>query len=218
MPAPKKHLLDGVSSPSRSSSSAALAWLGWAAAAGLAIVALWLGQLYFTAHTENSLLRQEQALAHAALRSSQNQLEAERILNQRQLEDAAQRLSQLEQQLQADHNPDRWQTALLTPPPGHPSSSRGVAVWISASHEGVLQVEGLPATSADEVYKLWLTPSSTPAIPARGDGFRVDPRTGNARIRFNFDQPIGPAPQFAISLGPRRDDAKTAGLIVLVSH
>jgi negative regulator of sigma E activity len=62
--------------------------LPWAAAACFALTAAWLGQLYLSARSEAGLLRDTQTLSDLSLKSSQNQLEAERILARRQLADS----------------------------------------------------------------------------------------------------------------------------------
>lgn len=76
-------------------------WIPWAAAACFALGAVGVGQLYLTGRTEAQSLRDQQALADAALKSVHNQLEAERIvLGQRlagltqQNTDAAQQLAE----------------------------------------------------------------------------------------------------------------------------
>lgn len=58
----------------------------WAIAAGLAVIAAWTGQRYFTTRSEINLLRDRQALTDIALQSTRQQLEAERIVAGKQLE------------------------------------------------------------------------------------------------------------------------------------
>ncbi len=65
----------------------------WAVAACFALLAAWLGQLYFTGRTETQLLRAQQTLADVALKSARNELEAEQLLAQRQLADLDRQLS-----------------------------------------------------------------------------------------------------------------------------
>lgn len=218
MPPPKTHLLDRVSSPARSSSSVATTWLGWAVAACVAVIALWFGQLYFTAHTENSLLRQEQALAATALRSSQNQLEAERILSQRQFDDAARRVRQLEQHLQAAASLDRLQIAILAPTADGPPQARAVVVWDPTGHQGVVQLAKLPPKSSDSIYKLSITTPSLAAIPVDGGEFHVEAGTGNARVRFQTNQPVPTGARFTISLEPLDRGQNSSPAIVLLSN
>lgn len=58
----------------------------WAIAAGLAVMAAWTGQRYFTSRSEINLLRDRQAITDVALQSTKQQLEAERIVLGKQLE------------------------------------------------------------------------------------------------------------------------------------
>jgi anti-sigma-K factor RskA len=58
----------------------------WAVAACLAVLAAWLGQRAVTAHGELSQLRRQNALADVTLQSVRQQLEADRIVAQRQIE------------------------------------------------------------------------------------------------------------------------------------
>ncbi len=64
-------------------------WPAWAAAASFALAALWFGQSYFTAQQANQALLDQQTLSDLTLRSTHNQLEAERLIAQRELADAA---------------------------------------------------------------------------------------------------------------------------------
>ena len=65
----------------------------WAMAACFGLSAAWLGQLYLGMRAEASLLRDGRAIAELALKSTQQQLEAERILARRQILDNEQRLA-----------------------------------------------------------------------------------------------------------------------------
>jgi anti-sigma-K factor RskA len=73
----------------------------WAAAAGFALLAGWLGQMYFAGRTESALLRDQQALADLALKSAHNQIEAERILARRQLSDLNQQITAANEKIAA---------------------------------------------------------------------------------------------------------------------
>ncbi len=65
----------------------------WAIAACFALLAAWTGQRYLSTRTEADLLQQRQALAEIELKASQQQLEAERILTGRRLQDLDQQLA-----------------------------------------------------------------------------------------------------------------------------
>ncbi len=63
-------------------------WLALAAAACFALVAAYFGQAYQTERAAAATLRDQQSLSDLALRSTQNQLEAERLIARRELADA----------------------------------------------------------------------------------------------------------------------------------
>ncbi|MBL9203370.1 MAG: anti-sigma factor [Opitutaceae bacterium] len=67
--------------------------LPWAAAACFALCALWLGQGYLTERTETNNLRNQQALAEVSLKTALQQLEIERAVSSKRLDEAAQKLA-----------------------------------------------------------------------------------------------------------------------------
>lgn len=69
------------SSPNHSPRLRLGALIPWAFVAVLAIVCAWLLQLTFALRAANTLLHQQQALTEIELRSTQQHLEAERILH-----------------------------------------------------------------------------------------------------------------------------------------
>lgn len=89
------------SSVFRPPSSVLRGFLPWAVAACLALACAGIGQLYVSTRTQSALLRDQAALAELELRSAHQQIEAERLLAQRQLTDAATQLTERERQLAA---------------------------------------------------------------------------------------------------------------------
>lgn len=65
----------------------------WAAAACFALCALWLGQGYLTERTEARLLRNQQALADVSLKTALQQIEIEREVSTKRLDEAGQKLA-----------------------------------------------------------------------------------------------------------------------------
>jgi anti-sigma-K factor RskA len=65
----------------------------WAIAAGLAVGVLWTARVTLTLHSENALMRNQQQLAELDLRALRTSTEAERLVRQRQLEDAQRALA-----------------------------------------------------------------------------------------------------------------------------
>lgn len=75
--------------------------LPWAIAAGLAVAALWTTRITWTLRSENAILRDRQQLAEVNLRSLRTGMEEERIVRQRQLEDAQRALADAGRQVDA---------------------------------------------------------------------------------------------------------------------
>jgi anti-sigma-K factor RskA len=71
----------------------------WALAAGFALGCFWLGSNYVRTRADYAVAQQQITLAEVEVTSARNQLEAERILSNRQLSDATTQLSQLNQQV-----------------------------------------------------------------------------------------------------------------------
>jgi len=71
----------------------------WAVAACLAVAALWTTRLAWTLRSENAVMSDQQKLAEIDLRTLRNGMEAERIVRQRQLEDAQQALADASRQV-----------------------------------------------------------------------------------------------------------------------
>jgi anti-sigma-K factor RskA len=71
----------------------------WAAAACFAIGAAWLGQRYIASQSEVVALRDRNALVDIAVKTAEQQLEAERIITRRQFTDLQQQLSAANTQL-----------------------------------------------------------------------------------------------------------------------
>lgn len=74
-------------------------FLPWAVAACFAIGAAWLGQRYIVSQNEVAILRDRNALTDITVKTAEQQLEAERILNQRRLSDLRQELTTASTQL-----------------------------------------------------------------------------------------------------------------------
>ena len=62
--------------------------LPWILAVCFGLAALWLAELYVSGRVENALLNDQLRLAELESQAIRNQLEAERILERRQLADA----------------------------------------------------------------------------------------------------------------------------------
>ena len=183
-------------------------FIPWAAAAGLALAAGWVAQLYYISRSEIALLTNRQALAELALQSARNQLEAERLLAQRQLAD-------LTQQMKAQGDLANFKITTLASMLNNSPQALAVAVWDPARQEGILQVEKLPALATDKDYQLWVVDPQYPS-PVDGGVFTVDARTGAARIRFKSKQPVKTIDAFAVTLERKGGVPKAEGPFVLL--
>jgi len=147
-------------------------WLPWATAACLAALVACLGELWIIEKTRSQLLSEQAALAGAALKAAQNQLEAERIVSGREI--AGLRAAPGAQAA--------LRAALLFPPAGPPGGACGAVAW-DARGGGLVRLHGLPAPGPDSDYQLWLEgPGAAadcgvlrapPAQPADGFAVRV---------------------------------------------
>ena len=192
-------------------------WVAWAAAACLAIMCAWVGQLYVGSRFEAATLRDQQAVADFQLRSARNQLEAERIIANHQLSSMTEQLASLDRQLKAEGDLAKFKISTLVSLAGNTPQALAVAVWNPAKQEGVLTVEKLPALAADKDYQLWLVDPQYP-IPVDGGVFTVDPATGEAHITFKANKPIKTVAKFAVSLERRGGVPKAEGPMVLLSQ
>lgn len=79
--------------PARSPGSLT-AWTPWFLVMTLAVLCLWLAQLYFTTQAQNGLLREQQRLTELELRNARQHAEAERILATRELAEMRKQLAE----------------------------------------------------------------------------------------------------------------------------
>jgi len=192
-------------------------WLLLTAVAGFALAAVWFAQLHLIGRGENSLLRQQLALADATLQSARNQLEAERLLAKRQLKDAARTIASPEHQTLEPGDLARLRVVTLAAISGPAPQALAVAVWEPEARTGLLSADKLPAAAADQDYQLWIIDPRLPT-PVAGGILDVDPQTGSARCRFSVAHPVGSAARFAVSLERKGGAPKAEGPMVLISQ
>ncbi len=192
-------------------------WVPLAVAAAGVFATVWFAQLLFVSRSENALLRQELALADATLRSTRQQLEAERLVAGRQLQNAAADFARIEGEMRAQGDLARFKIATLASLLGNTPQALAVAVWDPNAQEGILSVENLPALAPDKDYQLWVIDPQYP-IPVDGGVFSVDPQTGVARYQFKAGKPVKTVAKFAVSLERKGGVPKAEGPMVLISH
>jgi anti-sigma-K factor RskA len=191
---------------------APLRWIPWAAAAGFALAAVWLAQLYLAQKTGSVALREETELTRAEVQSAKNQLQAERLLSGRQLAD-------LQQQLKTNDDLSRLKIDKLVSLAGNSPQARAIAVWDPARQEGVFTIEKLPAAATDQDYELWVIDAQKPT-PISAGVFAVG-ADGVARVQFKTEQPVATAAKFAVSLekkGGAPRNSGPLGRVVMISE
>ncbi|MBI5694053.1 MAG: anti-sigma factor [Verrucomicrobia bacterium] len=208
----------------------------WALAASLALACVWLGLQWTSSRTHGELLRTQLALTETTLQGTRQQLEAERIVRQRQLSnleqevatgsaqiaEARRQATEREQQVARLTRDLRSQislanlkiTALASLLEQTPKAS-AVAVWDPVQQEGVLKVEKLPALRPTQDYQLWVVDPQYPN-PVDGGVFSVDPATGEARLVFKARQPVSNISAFAVTLERKGGVPKAEGPFVLL--
>lgn len=179
--------------------------LGWAAAACFAVFTGLLA-------TKVSRLDRELFQEKAAVALARNDLGALREALSAQQKDAEQALAQLRQQADVAELKVASLASLL----GDSPKAQAIAVWNPLTQEGVLTVVNLPALQQDKDYQLWLVDPQYPT-PVNGGVFRVDPKSGEARITFKPDRPVSTADKFAVSLERRGGVPKAEGPMVLIN-
>jgi hypothetical protein len=120
-------------------------WLPWATTACLAALVACLVELWVIERSRSELLREQAELAKSAAAAAQNQLEAERILDARQLQDLG----------GADDPQARLQVILLEPAE-RGSRARGVVVVNAARGLGQLRLFGTIGQPEERDYQLWI--------------------------------------------------------------
>ena len=186
-----------------------LVWLGWAAAACLAVACAWLGQLYLGSRYETATLRDQQALAEFQLRSARNQLEAERLIADHQITSVTEQLAALDRQLKAEGDLANLKIATLTALAGNTPQALAVAVWNPTKQEGVFTVDKLPVAASDKDYELWVIDPKKPH-PVSGGVFTVG-ADGTSRVQFRTEEAVAAIAKFAVSLEKKGGAAPHGG-------
>jgi hypothetical protein len=126
------------------------AWLPWATTACLAALVACLGELWLIERTRTQLLRDKGQLDDAALKGAENQLEAERIVGGRALE----------QMRLADAPAAGLQVILLLPPGGMPAKEppppAAALVLDAAGKRGLIRLSVPSDGDRGRDYRLWL--------------------------------------------------------------
>lgn len=185
-------------------------WLPWATTACLAALVACLGELWMIEKTRNQMMRDESLLNEAALKAAQNQLEAERIVDRRELDEFR-------------SAPGPRVAFLAAPAAGEPKTAGpgspwGVVTWDPAATHAVARFSGLPALAPDREYQLWLgVPGPNP--PVFCGAFHEDSAEG---IPFDLRAPAAPGCRILLVDGqkggaPSLDEATAGASIILAT-
>jgi hypothetical protein len=189
------------------------AWLPWATTACLAALVACLGELWVIEKARSQLLREESMLTEAALKGAQNQLEAERIVNWRELAGLR----------EASGQPAVAHVALLmVPEGGHAPAPRfGILAWDPAGRRALLRLNGLSAQPPERDYQLWLE-GPGPGNPADCGVFHAPPDDDGSGIAIRITGAIAPGCRFLLVDGTKGGartlkEAESGGSIVLAT-
>ena len=182
-------------------------WLPLAAAAGFALVSLWLSSQNLKLHQEVTSLRTEREMAEVAYESAQTQLKERTLLAETLIND-------LGHQLSTQRDLTHLKITALAALAGNTPEARAIAVWDPGLETGLLTVEKLPVIADNQDYQVWVV---DPAYPNPVDGGVFKPGAdGKAVLTFKGNQPIKAAAAFAISLEKKGGVPKAEGPIVLL--
>jgi anti-sigma-K factor RskA len=178
-----------------------LAWFSLGAAAVFAVASVYTATQYMALRAKFAQDRELAQLAQIEIQSLKQQLEAERIVNEKRIAD-----------LQRASDIAELKIAKLAQLNRNSPEAVAIAVWNPLKQQGVLTVEKLPLLQANEDYQLWVVDPRY-QNPVSGGVFTVR-SDGTARITFQPDQPISAATHFAISRERKGGVPKAEGPII----
>lgn len=153
--------------------------LPWAIAACLAIVA---ARFWMLNSIESEMWRAQVRTVEIELQSTQQQLEAERLLARAQL---------------AQLDLANYKIAALASLMKNSPEAVAVAVWNPLRQEGMFALEKMPPLTADQRLELWVIEDKPEAKPVSAGVF--EPRGDVTRIRFKPTAAVGALKMFAVS-------------------
>jgi len=182
-------------------------WLPLAAAAGLAVTAIWLGRQNLSLREQNTALRTERELAELAYQAAQSQLQERTLLAEGMIND-------LGRQLREQQDLTRLKVTALASLAGNTPTAQAIAVWDPGRETGLLTIDRLPVIADSQDYQIWVVDPAYP-IPVDGGVFKPG-EDGRAVLTFHGDKPIRSVAAFAISLEKKGGVPKAEGPIVLL--
>jgi hypothetical protein len=183
-------------------------WLPWATTAILAALVACVGELWLIEKSRTQLLRDETALSASALKSVQNQLEAEQIVSSRELSELRQGLS----------------VEVLSSPTAGPGRLYGAVVWNPSSPQAILTLFKLPKRQDTGVYQLWMIDAAPGAQrpPLMSGEYPASGISGNVRMNVGLISPQSTMLRFVFIYCKKAGaqtlrEARSRGSIVLAS-
>jgi hypothetical protein len=182
------------------------AWLPWATTACLAALVSCLVELWVIEKTRNELLRDDNAIGQASLQAAQNQLEAERIVGRRELEQMGAHGAEVLARPGEDRSlPGPW----------------GIASWDAGAGILLVRLAGLPILGADRDYQLWIEASGPGYPQACGIVYR-SPENDEGTATIRLHPPVPEKYRILLIAGEKGgsgtlEEAQAHGSIILAS-
>ena len=184
--------------------------LPWIAAAGFALLSVWLLQAYVASRVELLSVQSGAALQEIEGKALRQQIEAERILS-------ARRVADLLDELHARNDPGQYQVVPLAPKADAALTCLAVVVWDPGRQEGELVLAGRPALPPDKDCQLWISDSEHP-VAVSAAVFNLDSMSNGFRIPFKLDQPRANTAGFTVSVECKGGAASRQGPVILSSR
>jgi Anti-sigma-K factor rskA len=191
--------------------------LRWATTVVLAAMTACLAELWTVQKERNEVLRDQSVLTETALKTVEDQLEAERIVSRREAEHAR----------DGGKPREGYSVAPLLPPgssaDADPSlrSACGVVVWSADGRRGLVSLSGLPTDPLDRDLQLWMV--GRPGTLPRSCGVFKQPVGADSRpLPLGLSAPVAPGCRFLLIRGkvggaPTLSAAEIAGSIILAT-
>lgn len=187
--------------------------LPWAATACLAALVACIGELWIIEKARMRLVQDQNLLAEAALKGTENQLEAERILNRREREQyAAARAAGADTKVV-------FLSAPNSASPGAPAS--GAIVVDPVASVCLLRASFEPREDPDRDFQLWLLGPGS-GYPRDCGTFHAFPE-GDSCVQMKLPQPFADGCYFILTYGTKGgartfEEATSRGMIELASR
>jgi hypothetical protein len=191
--------------------------LRWATTVVLAALVACLGELWKVQREHNEVLRDQNTLTETALKTVENQLEAEQIVSRREAEQAK----------AGGTSPEGYSVAPLLPPASDVAadpqlrSACGVIVWSGSGKRGMMSLSGVTGDGAGHDLQLWMVgPKGTK--PTSCGVFKQPAGFDSRPLAVDLSSPVVTGCRFLLIAGkiggaPTLSEAESAGSIILAT-